>query len=96
MLDHISNLDGTFHDACVEETIPTSLLLLDEHLPPNNPLGSYNYICTVIVIRDWLSNIGGTFYSAVVDISFRALAVAKHSATGPDGSLPGRWELGPR
>ena len=34
--------------------------------------------------------------SAVVDVSFRSLAVATHSATGAVGSLPGPWELGPR
>ena len=31
-------------------------------LPPDHHLGSYNYICIVIGIRDWLSYYGGTFY----------------------------------
>ena len=38
----------------------------------------------------------GSNVSAVVDVSFRSLAVATHSATGAVGSLPGPWELGPR
>ena len=38
----------------------------------------------------------GSNVSAVVDVSFRSLAVATHSATEAVGSLPGPWELGPR
>ena len=59
----------------------------------NSPSGSIKH--TVIGIRNWLSYVGGTFYnkyislsasvgwnvSAVVDVSFRSLAVATHSAT---------------
>ncbi len=38
-------------------------------LPPNNHLGSYNYICTVIGIRNWLSYIGCTFYIKNIALS---------------------------
>ena len=54
-------------------------------------LGALSTLNTFAKCLGWLER-----NSAVVDASFRSLAVATHSATGAVGSLPGPWELGPR